>query len=68
MSKPTGPGGARPGAGRPFSGRRQYAVRLDPALVVRLDETVAGLQPGVSRSDAIEAAILGWLQGIERKR
>lgn len=38
--KPKGRGGARAGAGRPASGRRQVTLRLSDATVERLDRIV----------------------------
>ena len=54
--KPT-PGGTRPGAGRPPSGRVAYSVCLRPEVVAALDAVRR-----TSRSQAIEDAVRAWLE------
>jgi len=60
--KPTGHGGARPGAGRPAifrPGRRKITVLLDQPTADKLDATAAALGEPVTRIAA--TAIDQWL-------
>ena len=52
--KPKGRGGARAGAGRPVSGRRQVTLRLSDATVERLDRIVP---ERIGQARVIDAAV-----------
>jgi hypothetical protein len=52
--KPKGRGGARAGAGRPASGRRQITLRLADATVERLDRIVP---ERIGQAKVIDAAV-----------